>query len=85
MLDGTFTQLGPVTATNSTLNLAGDFVLSDLGTLAVTGGPVNLSGTLTNLGTLDLGIYGVSWNLAGGTIDGVTAVAAENSTPSRAI
>ena len=55
-------------ATNSTLNLGGVFTISDLTDLYVSGGTVNLVGTLDNTETT-LGLNGTtgSWNLTGGT------------------
>ena len=67
---------GTITASNSTVNLGGNFTTAGLGTFNRTGGTVNLSGTLTNTGTtLNLDATTGSLNLSGGTISGGTITA----------
>jgi hypothetical protein len=62
---------GTITATNSTVNLGGDFTFSDLGIFNNSGSTVNLTGRLENSNTtLTLGAATGSWDLYGGTIVG---------------
>lgn len=72
---------GGGTATlNSTLNLGGSFATPTLGTVTSTGGAVNLTGTLNNVGnTLTLNAGTGSWNLLGGTIAGGTVATSGGS------
>ncbi len=60
---------GTITATNSTVNLGGNFTLAGLGSFTRSGGTVNLTGTLNNTGTtLAFTAATGSWDLVGGTI-----------------
>ncbi len=71
--EGDVIQQGSVALTAGTIDLGGDFHLTDLGNYTRTGGTVNLSGTLENTGlTLALNNTTGSWNLAGGEIIGGT-------------
>src|SRR5262249_30925209 len=71
-----WTNAGTLTATDSTVNLGGQFTLVGLGTFQRTGGAVNLVGTLDNTGrTLALDASTGSWNLLGGTVLGGTYAA----------
>jgi hypothetical protein len=64
-----WSNAGSINATDSTVNLGGQFTVADLGTLNRTGGTVNLVGTLENSGaTLTLDATTGSWNLTGGVI-----------------
>ena len=75
---------GTATLLNSALNLGGTFATPTLGTVASTGGAVNVTGTLTNTGsTLTLDATTGSWRLVGGTIVGGT-VATTSGTSIRA-
>ncbi len=74
-LQGTWQNLGTLSLANGTLNLAGAFQFSDVGTLdrsMVNPGSVNIAGTLDNSNsTLTLNDTTGDWNLAsGGTILG---------------
>ncbi len=71
-IDGTWTDPGTISVTNSTLNLNGVFnsATFNIAGLSRTGGTVNLGGVLTNTGsTLALTAATGSWNLFGGTIN----------------
>ena len=69
---GPWTNSGNLSETNSQLILGGTFPLSalNLATFTRTGGTVNLTGTLTNTGTLALTTTTGNFNLVGGTILG---------------
>ena len=67
-LSGNWSNAGTITATNSTLNLAGNFTRATLGNFVRTGGTVNLTGTLS--GGLNLDAANGSWTLRRGTISG---------------
>ena len=79
-LGGSLSNLGTITVTNSTVNLAGNFSQADLGTFNRSGGTVNVTGNVN--GNLTLDATTGSWNfLSGGSLsdgtltqnDGVTA------------
>ena len=68
-----WSNAGTIDATNSTVNLGGQFTSADLGTFTYPGSSVNLVGTLDNTGTtLALNATTGSWNLTGGTLKGGT-------------
>jgi len=67
-LSGNWSNSGTITATNSTVNLAGTFTRARLGTFVRSGGTVNIQGTLT--GGLNLDSANGSWTVDGGTIQG---------------
>jgi filamentous hemagglutinin len=75
---GTWANSGTIDALTSVVNLGGTFTQSTWGDLTVTGGPVNLTGTLQNVGqTFDITHFGadVPVRLASGsTIQGGTVV-----------
>ena len=72
-LNGAWTNAGIINATSDVVNLGGNFTVASLGTLNSSGGIVNLTGVLTNTGTiLTIGSSGGSWAVNGGTIDGGT-------------
>jgi hypothetical protein len=83
---GNGTNSGIITATNSKINLGGNFTQADLGTFSNVSGSVNIIGTLT--GGLSLNPTTGSWNLAGGgfivggtvTATGGTALTATGGT-----
>ena len=77
LLAGTWTNAGTLSSSNGTINLGGTFKLAALGTFNRSGGAVNLSGALNNVGgTLALTAATGSWNLAnGGSIIGGTVTA----------
>ncbi len=79
-LRGTWTNSTTLSAANATVNLDGQFTLSDLGTFNRSGGTVNLTGTLDNTGTtlaLDAGTG--DWQLNGGTIVNGTITTADGA------
>ena len=67
-LSSGWSNAGTIVATNSTLNLSGNFTRATLGNFVRTGGTVNLKGTLS--GGLNLDAANGSWTLLGGTING---------------
>ena len=70
-LDGDWDNDGTIEVTDSTVNLAGTFVVDDLGAFQRSGGTVNLLGTLQQPGTtLDLDALNGPWRLSGGRING---------------
>ncbi|HND55871.1 MAG TPA: hypothetical protein PLV92_25820, partial [Pirellulaceae bacterium] len=70
-LGGTWFNPGTITDANSTVNLGGSFNVAQLSTFTRSGGAVNLTGTLNNVGTtLALNAATGSWNIVGGTING---------------
>jgi hypothetical protein len=68
-----WSNLGVLSATNSTTNLGGAFTLAALGTFNHSGGAVNLTGVL-DARSSGLALNGTtgSWDLAGGTLKGGT-------------
>jgi hypothetical protein len=62
----TWSNAGSITATNSTVNLDGNFSQAGLGTFTRSGGTVNLNGVVT--GDLSLDAASGSWNLTGGQL-----------------
>jgi fibronectin-binding autotransporter adhesin len=80
-LGGSWSNQGAISlATNSTLNLGGNFTLASIGAInAASTGIVNISGSLDNTGsTLTLSSVTGSWNLNGGTITGGTVAVGSN-------
>ncbi len=68
-----WSNAGAITMTNSSVFLGGSFTLATLGAFGRSGGTVNLTGTLTNIGTtLALNNTTGTWMLDGGTIIGGT-------------
>ena len=65
-----WSNAGTINATNSTVNLDGNFTQAGLGTFNRTGGTVNLNGTVTGNLNLDAGTG--SWNLISGVVKGGT-------------
>ena len=65
MLGGSLSNLGTITVTNSTVNLAGNFSQADLGTFNRSGGTVNVTGNVNGDLTLDAGTG--SWNFLSGS------------------
>ncbi len=76
-LSGNWINEGIISATNSTLNLAGTFTRATLGAFIRSGGTVNIQGTLS--GGLNLNSANGSWTLAGGTIQGAAVNASGGS------
>jgi RHS repeat-associated protein len=70
-LGGAWSSSGTISDVNGSMNLGGTFSTSGLGTLVSLGG-INITGTLTNDGTLSLTNATGSVNLRGGTINGGT-------------
>jgi hypothetical protein len=68
-----WSNTGLIRLNNGTLNMAGTFTVSSLGSFQQTNGSVNILGTLNNTGnTLTLNAATGPWNLKGGTILGGT-------------
>src|SRR5207249_3550506 len=66
-LSGPWSNAGTINETNSTLYLAGNFTVAQIGTINRSGGTVNLAGILDNTGTtLALDAVSGSWSLNGG-------------------
>ncbi len=78
-LAGTWINNGGITTTNSTLNLAGIFLPTALGTISRSGGNINLLGVMDNTSnTLQLDNTG-SWNIVGGTLKNGIVTSANGS------
>ena len=76
-----WTNQGTITVTEGTLNLGGEYTLSDIGTLNRTNGTINLKGQLDNSNqTLTLDSTTGSWVLNGGNITGGNLNFAEGET-----
>ncbi len=70
-LDGNWSNLGTITATDSTVNLGGSLTTEGLGVFSRTGGTVNLKGQLDNRNdAITLNDTTGTWRMAGGTIQG---------------
>jgi hypothetical protein len=79
-LDGSWTNAGTLTASNSTVNLGGVFTLAELGAFTRQGGTVNLIGTLNNTNAvLALNATTGSWQLNGGRINGGTMTSTDGT------
>ena len=77
---GTWSNAGTMNAQlGGTLDLGGSFKSSTLGTINGAPDTVNITGTLTNDGTLALTDTTGSWVLAGGTINGGTITTSGNA------
>ena len=72
-----WSNAGSITATDSTVNLGGDFTVAGLGSFTRSGGMVNLTGALGNTGaTLAFTASTGSWIFLGGSITGGTVTEA---------
>ncbi len=70
-LNGAWHNTGTISENAATINLGGTFTTADIGTLSTTDGNVDITGTLTNTGTLTVGADGSAWSIgAGGVIVG---------------
>ncbi|HND53855.1 MAG TPA: LamG domain-containing protein, partial [Pirellulaceae bacterium] len=79
-IGGAWTSPGTISETSSTINLGGTFNLAQLANFTRSGGNVNLTGTLNNVGTtLALNATSGSWNIVGGTINGGRVTAADGA------
>ncbi len=71
-LSGTYNNQGTIVATESTVNLGGEFTTAGLGSFSRTGGSVRITGTLDNGLGLVLDSTTGSWEIAGGRVVGGT-------------
>lgn len=71
-LSGTYNNQGTIVATDSTVNLGGEFTTAGLGSLSRTGGSVRITGTLDNGNGPGLVLDATtgSWEIAGGRVVG---------------
>jgi hypothetical protein len=69
-LYGTYDNQGTMFATDSTVNLNGEFTMAGLGSFSRTGGTVTIQGTLNNAEGLVLDSTTGSWLINGGRING---------------
>jgi fibronectin-binding autotransporter adhesin len=69
-LYGTYDNQGTMFATDSTVNLNGEFTMAGLGSFSRTGGTVTIQGTLNNAKGLVLDSTTGSWLINGGRING---------------
>jgi len=69
-LYGTYDNQGTIVATDSTVNLNGEFTMAGLGSFSRTGGTVTIQGTLNNATGLLLDSTTGGWLINGGRING---------------
>jgi len=69
-ISGTYNNQGTIVATESTVNLGGEFTTAGLGGFSRTGGSVRITGTLDNGPGLVLDSTTGSWVIAGGRVVG---------------
>jgi len=80
ILDGTYQNLGTLTATDADVRLDGDFTIADLGTYDFGNSLVSIEGTLHNEAGLVLDANQFNWKLGNGVILGGTISSADGTT-----